>query len=84
MLRALLTDSIARIVIAVWTVQAVLLLVPVLPAGWMVAFSDHALDLPFLALILLAIGHGHRVIEDETERRFWRLVAMSFGAWLLV
>lgn len=84
MLKALLTDSIARIIIVVWTILAVLLLVPVLPAGWVVAFSDHALDLPFLALILIAIGQGHRMIEDETERRFWRLVAMSYGAWLLV
>jgi signal transduction histidine kinase/CheY-like chemotaxis protein len=37
-----------------------------------------------LALIVLAVWRGLPQIEDDTERRFWRLVGLSYGAWLLV
>lgn len=84
MLNSLLRDPIARIVIAVWSLVTVLLFVPALPASWMVAFSDHALDIPFLSLILIAVTFGHRRIEDATEHRFWRLIGLSYGSWLAV
>lgn len=84
MLTSLLRDPIARIVIGVWTLVTVLLFVPILPTSWMIEFSDHALDLPFLPLILIAVAFGHRRIEDDIERRFWRLVGLSYGSWLMV
>ncbi len=84
MLKSLVSDPVSRIVIAAWTVVAVLLLAPILPPAWMRAYSDHALDLPFLALILVAIWYGHRTIEEPTERRFWLLVATAYASWLMV
>ena len=84
MLTSLLRDPISRTVIGVWTLVTVLLLVPVLPASWMRAFSEEGLDLPFLLLILTAISYGHQQIEDETERRFWRLVGFTYVSWLAV
>jgi len=84
MLKSLLGDPIARVVVGVWTVVTALLFVPILPTAWMVAFSDHALDLPFLLLILIAVVFGHGRIDDETEQRFWHLVGLSYAAWLLV
>jgi signal transduction histidine kinase/CheY-like chemotaxis protein len=84
MLTSLLRDPISRLVIGVWTLVTVLLFVPVLPSAWMVAFSDHALDVPFLILTLAAIWYGQSGIEDDTERRFWRLIGYSYSAWLAV
>lgn len=84
MLKSLLSDPIARVVIGLWSLVTVLLFVPLLPAAWMATYSDYWFDLPFLVLILVAVAFGHRHIEDETELRFWRLVGLSYGCWLLV
>lgn len=84
MLTALLRDPLARIIIAVWTLVTVLLLVPMLPHAWMASYSINLLDVPFLILILAACRVGLTQLEDTSERRFWRLVALSFAFWLLV
>lgn len=84
MLTALLRDPLARIIIAVWTFMTGLLLVPVLPHAWMESYSINLLDVPFLILILAACRVGLAHLEDTSERRFWRLVALSFAFWLLV
>jgi signal transduction histidine kinase/CheY-like chemotaxis protein len=84
MLTSLLKDPISRLVIGLWTTVAVLVFVPVLPLAWIRAFSEHALDLPCLSLIVLAVVYGNRHIEDATEQRFWRLVGLAYGFWLLV
>lgn len=84
MLKALLSDSIARIIIAVWTLVTVMLLVPMLPHAWMLAYSTNLIDIPFLVLILVACRVGLPQHEDAAERRFWRLVALSFAFWLAV
>lgn len=84
MLKSLLSNSIARVTIGVWLLVTILLFAPILPAAWMNAFSDHALDVPFLLLIVVAVAFGHRKIEDQTERRFWRLVGLSYTSWLFV
>ena len=84
MLNALLKDPIARLVIGVWSVVTVLLFIPILPAPWLHAYADNVLELPFLALVLLAIGSGFRQIEDDVERRFWRLIGIGAFAWLTV
>ena len=84
MLDALLKDPIARLIIGVWTLVTALLFVPVLPTPWLEFYSSHALDLPFLPLILIAVWYGQRQIEDGTERRFWKLIGLAYAAWLAV
>ena len=84
MLKSLLADPVARVVIAVWTLVAFLLFVPILPSAWMAAFSSQAVDLPFLPLVLLAVAFGYRGIEDDVERRFWRLVGFAYASWLVI
>lgn len=83
-MKSLLADPIARIVIAVWALLSVTLFVPVIPQPWVVWISDNALDLPFLALILIAVLYGVHNIEEAAERRFWQLVAVSYSCWLIV
>jgi len=84
MLKSLLSDPIARIVIALWALVAILLFAPILPPAWMRTYSDHWLDLPFLALGLVAIWHGYRRIDEPTERRFWQLVGFAYASWMMV
>ncbi len=84
MLTLLLKDPISRLVIGVWAMMTMLLFVPVLPTAWMVNFSQDALDVPFLLLILVAVSYGTHKLEDETERRFWRLVGLTYSFWLMV
>jgi len=84
MVNSLLRDPVARMVIGVWSLVTVLLFVPLLPTTWMLAYSNHALDIPFLSLILASVVVGHRRIEDEAEQRFWRLVGLSYSSWLMV
>src|SRR6478672_6634503 len=84
MLKALLSDPIVRIDVALWTVAALLLLVPVLPPAWMTFYSEHILDAPFQALVIAAVWLRLGAIEDDTERRFWRLVGISTACTLAV
>lgn len=84
MLNALLGDRIARIAILIWVTEAAALLVPVLPADWMRTFSTAYLDIPSLIIGLVAILTGLQRITDQSERRFWRLLAITAGAWLLI
>ena len=55
MLKALLSDPIVRIDVALWTLVAALLLAPVLPPAWMAFYSEHVLEAPFQALIIVAV-----------------------------
>ena len=84
MLKSLLSDPIARVIVGVWTLVAVAVCASVLPNAWVQFYSDYVLDLPFLILIPLAVWYGHRAIEDDTERRFWNLMGIAYAAWLAV
>ncbi|TAK16207.1 MAG: hypothetical protein EPO35_05770 [Acidobacteria bacterium] len=84
MLKALLSDPIVRIDVALWTLAAVLLVAPVLPPAWMAFYSEHILDAPFQALVILAVWFQLARIEDDTERRFWRLIGLSAACGLAV
>ena len=84
MLNALLRDPIVRIVLALWTLAAVLLLVPVLPPAWMAFYSEHVLDAPFQALVIVAVWFHIARIEDESERRFWTLIGIGAACNLAV
>ncbi len=84
MLKALLSDPIVRVDVALWTLVAVLLVVPVLPAPWMTFFSEHVLDTPFQALVIVAVWFRLGTVEDEAERRFWTLIGLSAVTTLAV
>ena len=84
MLKALLSDPIVRIDVALWTLAAFLLLVPVLPPAWMTFYSEHVLEAPFMALVLVAVWFQIRRVEDETERRFWKLIGLNAACSLAV
>ena len=77
MLKALLSDPIVRIDVALWTLVAALLLAPVLPPAWMAFYSEHVLEAPFQALIIVAVWFRIGTVEDETERHFWKLIGFS-------
>ncbi len=84
MLKALLSDPIVRIDVALWTLTAVLLLVPILPPAWMAFYSDHVLDAPFQVLVVVAVWFQIGRVEDEAERRFWQLISVSAACSLAV
>ena len=84
MLKALLSDPIVRIDVALWTLVAALLVVPVLPPAWMTFFSEHVLDMPFQALVIAAVWFRIGNVEDEAERRFWKLIGLSAATTLAV
>lgn len=84
MLKALLSDPIVRIDVALWTLAAALLLAPLLPPAWMASYIDHVLDAPFQALVIAAVWFRIGLVEDETERRFWKLIGWSAATTLVV
>lgn len=77
MLKALLSDPIVRINVALWTLVATLLLVPILPPSWMAFYSDQV-------LVLAAVWFRLRQIEDDAERHFWKLIGYSTATGLVV
>src|SRR5690348_3062014 len=84
MLKSLLSDPIVRIDVALWTLAAALLIAPVLPPAWMTFYSEHVLDAPFQALVLVAVWFRIGRVEDEAERRFWKLISLNAACSLVV
>lgn len=84
MLKALLSDPIVRIDVALWTLAAALLIAPVLPPAWMTFYSEHVLDAPFQALVVVAVWFRIGRVEDEVERRFWKLIGLYAVCSLIV
>jgi signal transduction histidine kinase/CheY-like chemotaxis protein len=77
MLNALLKDPIVRIAIALWAAAVALLLVPILPPDWVNFYSEHILDAPFQVLVIAAVWFQIRSVDDEAERRFWKLIGLN-------
>lgn len=80
----LLSDRLVQVALCLVTAVAIVVLVPVLPDAWLDFYSNQILDLPFLILAVVAMLYGLKSVDDDAERRFWRLAAAGVGCQALV
>ena len=73
-------DKVVRWVAWLFALAAVPYVVPVLGDEWRAEYGG-AIELPFLALLIVSVRLRLRGVTKPTERRFWNLLTFGFACW---
>lgn len=73
-------DPVLRWMAGLMGLAAVPILVPFLSEEWRVFYGLHIVSLPLLGVVLVAIRTRLSDVTEETERRFWNLLTLSFAS----
>ncbi len=77
-------DLIVKLTVAAFAVLGLLHVAPFLTADTRAALrGSDAVDIPFFALIMLACWVGLSRLERRGEQRFWILLSVAYGSWML-
>ena len=75
-------DPFIRVVFVLFGLVALPYVIPVMSEEWMRSYGALFVDLPFLALVIVAIRFHLHGISDPAERRFWSVLSFAPALWL--
>lgn len=77
-------DPVVRGLVVVLLVSAIPFVLPILSEEWTQFYGRWMLETLFLCAALFAIRLRLRRVRGAEERRFWNLLTIAFGSWLVV
>jgi signal transduction histidine kinase len=84
MWRYLWRDPIVRIALLIAAAVSVPYFVPLFSPDTLAFYAELYSDLPLIVVAIAAFQYRLRHVPDRVERRFWNLLTLAFGSWLVV
>ncbi len=77
-------DPFIRITLFFYALVCLTILLPAFPEDQLALILDYCVDPATIFLVILAFQHRLGRIKDAAEKRFWNLLTIAYGFWLVV